>query len=78
MDIELDLEELRENDTEEELTVNDPDGASALEGGEEWADSDANDALQVGRFMPLDDQINLALVESSYGKDLENAIRARG
>ena len=68
---------MRENDTEEEPAVNDPDGASAPEGGEE-ADSDANDALPVGRFMPLDDQINLALVESSYGKDLENAIQARG
>ena len=67
MDIELDLEELRENNTEEEPAVNDPDGASASEGGEE-ADSDANDALPVGRFMPLDDQINLALVEVATAK----------
>ena len=77
MDIEVDLEELREKDTEEEPTVNDPAGASAPEGGDEVG-RDANDALPVSRFMPLDDQINLALFESSYGKDLEDAILARG
>jgi hypothetical protein len=77
MDLELDLEvaldELRPQDAEGEDDLDDAQGAPAEDLGSDDIGNDINNA-PVSRFVPFDAQIDAALGENSYGRDIQQAM----
>ena len=73
IDLELDLEEMREQNEEVEgETDSEPEADDALD------ELDVSNPAPVSFFEPLENQINAALAESSYGQDIQRAFSERG
>ena len=72
MDIEVDVEELREPAAEAEQIDDRPQDIST----DNIDENPAQDG-SISQFKPLHEQINLALHEGDYGRDLQQAINAR-
>ena len=73
IDLELNLEEMREQvEDEEDKAIDNPEGDDTIN------DVDASETGPVGAFMPLDTQINAALAKNSYGRDIQFAFSNRG
>ena len=71
MDLELDLDKLPSEDAGGDDGLEDAEGAP-----DEDLRSDETDVAPISSFVPLDAQIDTALVESSYGRDIQQALSA--
>ncbi len=74
MDLEVDLEEMRLNSADDEAVSEDPAAVAPSQNGEELG-SESDGVLPVSQFVPLDAQISAALTESSYGHDIQEAVK---
>ena len=73
IDLELDLEEMREQKEEDEgKAIDEVEDEDAID------EVNASETPPVSAFQPLDAQINAALAESSYGRDIQLAFSERG
>jgi len=71
MDLELDLDKLPSEDAGGDDGLEDAEGAP-----DEDLGSDETDVAPISSFVPFDAQIDTALVESSYGRDIQQALSA--
>jgi hypothetical protein len=74
VDLDVDLDEMREDERAEEATPEAEDIQTDEPAGEAPA---AAPEATIGQFLPLDKQIDTALIDSDYGQDLQAAIQAR-
>ena len=72
IDLELDLEEMREQEEDEGEAIDEVEGEEAID------EVNASETGPLSAFQPLDAQINAALAESSYGRDIQLAFSERG
>ena len=71
IDLEVNLDEMREEDNDKE---------EELQGDKE--ETEAGELVPQkeqlrGQYLPLDDQIDAALADNSYGKELQTAMQSR-
>ena len=69
MDLELDLDKLSSEDAGSEDGLEDAEGAP-----DEDLGSDETDVTPISSFVPFDAQIDAALVEGSYGRNIQQAL----
>ncbi|MBT5156561.1 MAG: hypothetical protein HOM48_00720, partial [Rhodobiaceae bacterium] len=74
VDLDVDLDEMREDERAEEATPEAEDIQTDEPAGEAPA---AAPEATIGQFLPLDKQIDTALIDNDYGQDLQAAIQAR-